>query len=70
MAYFGMYKCRLCGEKYIKCSVSNAEMVIKHFIGLTTPNKALQQINLLDMHSCKGGNFGLADFQGFKNENK
>lgn len=68
MAYIGIYKCRLCGEKYMACSVSTSEMVVKHFIGLTTPNKTLQQIDLLEMHTCKNGNYGLADFQGFEKE--
>lgn len=66
MAYIGIYKCRLCSEKYMRCSVPDAETVVKHFIGLTTPMKAWQQINMIDMHSCKDGNFGLADFLGFE----
>lgn len=68
MAYLGMYKCRLCGEKYKRCSVPNSKMVTEHFIGLVTPLKAVQQIDLIDMHGCDGGNYGLADFQGFEKE--
>lgn len=63
--YYGIYKCRLCGEKYMRCSVSNSKMVTEHFLGLVTPFKAVQQIDLIDMHSCEDGSFGLADFNGF-----
>lgn len=68
MAYLGMYKCRLCEEKYMRCSVPDSKVLVQQFIGLTTPAKAKQQIDKLDMHSCGNGNYGLADFIGFMEE--
>lgn len=68
MAYYGMYKCRLCGETYIRCSVPDKDIAVRHFIGLTNPIKTFKQIETIDMHSCKNGNLGLADFQGFEDD--
>lgn len=66
--YNGLYKCRLCGETYMACATGSSDIVVKHFIGLETPMKQLQQVTLTEMHSCKDGSFGLSDFQGFKKE--
>lgn len=66
MPYLGMYKCRLCGKEYEACVTGSSDIVVKHFIGLETPVKQLQQVTLTGMHSCEDGSYGLADFQGFK----
>lgn len=64
--YNGIYKCRLCGESYIRCSTVSSDVVIKHFIGLETDKKSIQQVTLTNMHVCKDGSYGLGIFQGFK----
>lgn len=66
--YNGIYKCRLCGETYIECATGSSNIVVKHFIGINTDMKQLQQVTLTSMHSCKDGSFGVSDFQGFKKE--
>lgn len=63
--YYGIYKCRLCKETYKSCATGSSDIVVKQFIGINTPMKQLQQVDLTDMHSCKDGSFGLSDFQGF-----
>lgn len=66
--YNGKYKCRLCGETYISCCTSCSDVVLKHFIGIGTPMKQLQQVTLTEMHCCKDGSFGVSDFIGFEVE--
>ena len=66
MAYKGIYKCRLCGEKYVSVSVPNTKAVVNQFLGLTIKEyRQPQQIDITEMHSCGHDRFGLADFQGF-----
>lgn len=69
MAYLGMYKCRLCGEKYMRVSVPSSDDVVRQFLGMTIPEyNRRQQVTESDMHSCKNGNYGFADFLGFEEE--
>ena len=74
MAYLGMYKCRLCGNKYMRVSVPSSDDVVQQFICMTTPDyyklcdNMHQRVFESDMHDCGNGNYGFADFLGFEKE--
>lgn len=67
--YYGIYKCRICGQTYTRCGTANKNLVIEKFIDLINGNDLNKpNVDLYDMHSCENGSFGLADFQGFKKD--
>lgn len=68
--YQAVYKCRLCGEKFGDCMTGEeiAEManVALSVVGNTNHIKCARNIYKNTTHSCKGGSYGFADFQGFR----
>lgn len=71
-----VYKCRLCGEEFVECSTrgeeSNRSFVMKimcRAVDLKEPEEVMEP-TLYECHSCGGGNYGVADFLGFKLNDK
>ena len=66
MAYFAVFKCRLCEKKFVDCMCNKetAEKAI-YFCGSGFDLSGLD-LNSLKKHQCENGGIGLADFQGFK----
>lgn len=56
--YVNVYKCRLCGEMYTP-SGTNSEIAARK----GTLN-GIMRASGLDMHCCKDGGYGVAEFQG------
>lgn len=73
MAKFeNVYKCRLCGEMFAN-SGTDSEITawkgtlreIMRASGLDTPYSTPEVTpTMFEMHSCKNGSYGVADFQG------
>lgn len=70
--FVNIYKCRLCGETYIP-SGTNSKIVawkgtlheIMRASGIDTPCSMPEVTpSMFEMHSCKDGSYGVADFQG------
>ena len=64
-----IYKCRMCGEKYVRAYVPKGQLISTFLFitsGFERPDPQTPEI--LDMHGCNDGNYGLADFQGFEIE--
>lgn len=70
--YVNVYKCRLCGEIYTP-SGTNSEIAawkgtlheIMRASGLDTPCSTPEVTpTMFEMHCCKDGNYGVAEFQG------
>ena len=63
--YAFVYKCRLCGE-----TESNPHMtagrtaVILKLADSISRMKAVPEVKLFDIHSCKDGSAGISDLQG------
>ena len=68
--YRAIYKCRLCGEEFVRAITGSADIVIKNMVIMTAEcdvkQKILNPVTKLSMHSCKDGSMGLADFLGFR----
>lgn len=71
-----IYKCRLCGEEFVECSTSgeesNRRFVMKimcRAVDLKEPEEVMEP-TIYTCHPCKGGSYGVADFLGFKFNNK
>lgn len=71
-----VYKCRLCGEEFVECSTSgeesNRSFVMKimcRAVDLKEPEEVMEP-TLYECHFCGGGNYGVADFLGFKLNDK
>ena len=71
--YMAIYKCRLCGKEFYHAgtdcegTASKAAMyTVLESSGITpqfeSPNAPIQ----FDLHNCKDGSYGMADFQGMK----
>lgn len=70
--YVNVYKCRLCGEMFAN-SGTDSEIVawkgtlheIMRASGLDTPCSTPEVTpTMFEMHSCKDGSYGVAEFQG------
>lgn len=70
--FVNVYKCRLCGEMFTS-SGTNSEIAawkgtlheIMKASGLDTPCSTPEVTpTMFEMHSCKNGSYGVADFQG------
>ena len=72
MTHQVIYKCRLCGEAYGNMCTGNKDAVMDvlshHAYGLplTREFPSASCIGIQDIHLCKDGSRGIADFQGFK----
>ena len=71
-----MYKCRLCGKEYVECSTGgekgNQQFVMGIMYRAVSQKKPeeLMHPTLYECHFCGGGNYGVADFLGFKLNDK
>ncbi len=67
MEYRTVFKCRLCGECYESgCTGSEAvalQSAIRACLGLPSQSQAP---TMTEVHSCRDGSLGVADFQGFR----
>lgn len=68
MEYRSIYKCRLCGERYASGVTGNKELALRTVVELTAMGYSVepQAPTMTEPHSCKGGGFGIADFQGWE----
>lgn len=71
-----VYKCRLCGEEFVKCSTSgeesNRSFVMKimcRAVDLKEPEEFMEP-TIYACHPCRDGSYGVADFRGFKFNDK
>lgn len=69
--YQTIYKCRLCGEKYMAGAAGDGNIAAdcinkiakRGCFSAFGGNEGLCKENC---HCCKGGSFGFSDFQGFR----
>lgn len=68
MEYRAVFKCRLCGETYESgCATGNKIVALLSATGACVGKQIQPQGPILtEVHSCKNGDFGIADFQGFR----
>lgn len=69
--YQAIYKCRLCGEKYIGAKIDNKNVAFYGMRVLIRKECFYSKssgigVHRIDCHTCKDGSFGMADFQGFR----
>lgn len=70
MEYRTMYKCRLCGEIF-PCHVTmDRQIAIKGICSCISGIDFKDGIkpNMHEIHACKDGNMGVADFIGVRRE--
>lgn len=72
MEYRTVFKCRLCGECYEGGCTGSEKVVFNATLSacLGIPSKDPQAPCMTEVHSCKDGGIGVADFQGFKKVKK
>lgn len=75
MRYNPVYKCRMCGEKYIDESTSgDGKCIIPVLAGTeitgSSDVKYGHIVSMYSHHKHKDGSYGIADLQGFKEEDK
>lgn len=65
--YRTLYKCRLCGERYIGGVTKSRKVAIKE-AAYAANNEILEPNSpaLIEPHICKDNGIGIADFQGFE----
>lgn len=70
MTYRAMCKCRLCGEVYKNgAATGSKELAIFSIVEMETKRHTqIQAPTLIDIHHCKDGSIGCADFVGWKAE--
>lgn len=71
--YRAIYKCRLCGEEFYNAGTSCEDTASKATMytvlessGITPQFESRNAPIQFDLHSCKDGSYGMADFQGMK----
>lgn len=66
--YETMYKCRLCGEIYPHSVTMDRLIAFKAICSCISDAEFKDGIkpDLYELHSCKDGNMGIADFLGIK----
>ena len=65
--YIAIHKCRLCG-KLFEGAHGGEQIARKEMINLVVTRKSelIQSPQMMDIHDCSNGSYGMADFQGFK----
>lgn len=67
MEYQSMFRCRLCGKIYKEGCTGNEDIAMKAVMDTCLGKPLLlQQPNMTQIHCCKNGSYGVADFQGFR----
>ena len=72
MEYRTMYKCRLCG-KIFPCHITmDRQIAFKGICSCITGSEFKDGIKpeIYTIHSCEGGNMGVSDFIGIKEEDE
>ena len=72
MEYKTIFKCRLCGECYEGGCTGSENIAFSAAISvcLGVPSKDPQAPCMTEVHSCKDGSIGVADFQRFQKVEK
>lgn len=70
--YKAKYKCRLCGEEYNSLCTGSEDIASKEtlYVAMGIRSEQVMAPKLYDVHYCKDGSVGMADFYGFKKENE
>ena len=64
--YKAKHRCRLCGERFIgSCATGNRDLAFQYILSITAnlPFKEVQTPT--EIHFCKDGSIGRADFEGW-----
>lgn len=66
--YREIFKCRLCGETYEAGCTGSEDIAFQSVLALSIGIKrpCPQSPQIISVHCCNGGSFGIADFQGFR----
>ena len=71
--YRAIYKCRLCGEEFYNAGTSCEDTASKATMytvlessGITPQFESRNAPIQFELHNCKDGRYGMADFQGMK----
>lgn len=71
--YRAIYKCRLCGEEFYNAGTGDEDTASKATMytvlessGITPQFESRNAPIQFDLHNCKDGSYGMADFQGMK----
>ncbi len=72
MEYRTIFKCRLCGESYEGGCTGSEKVALQSvtFACLGLPAPEPQAPGMTEVHCCKNGSFGVADFRGLKKVTK
>ena len=65
-----IYKCRLCGEEFVECSTSGEESNRSFVMKIMCRAVEIMEPTIYTCHPCRDGSYGVADFLGFKFNNK
>lgn len=65
-AFYGKFKCRLCGKQFISMEAANKDAAIDKVVTVIAENSTTPMPDIY--HNCEGGNIGIADFIGFTQE--
>lgn len=70
--YRAVFKCRLCGGLYSSAGTKNKELAIREttYLCLGIPCKEPCAPGMTEVHTCEDGSFGIADFLGWKWQEK
>lgn len=64
--YRSIYKCRLCGKVYESGCTGSNKTAMKAAASTCVGSQSFTQQPLMnEVHCCKNGDIGIADFQGF-----
>jgi len=58
------YKCRFCGEEYVRYGVPDVDETLLYFSCGVKPDWLLIEMKITDFHSCGGGTMGISDLIG------
>ena len=70
--YYGIYKCRLCKEKFESKGTGTKEVAfdVTMRTALSLKQKYPMYPSMTEPHACKDGSFGIADFLGMEYRNE
>ncbi|MGN6713411.1 MAG: hypothetical protein ACTHKA_17495 [Anaerocolumna jejuensis] len=65
-----VYKCRLCGEIFYPSGTSNKNLAMEVTIAAAAgiKHEEISAPRICDIHACKDGSYGVADFHGMQND--
>ena len=66
--YYGIYKCRLCGEQFTERATSTKEVAFDATMSTVLQTKASYPMSpsIIEVHFCDDGSYGIGDFLGMK----